>query len=161
MLGNIEWYLFPDFPMHIKMHVSIFEALKKLCIKNKLWGFPHGSVVKNSPGNAGDTVWSLILEGPTCLEATKPMCQNYWNCALELSVQFSPVPQSCPTLCDPMDCSTPGFPVHHRLPELAQTHVHRVRDAIQPSHLLSSPSPPAFKFSQHRGLSRALELCKY
>ena len=47
--------------------------------------------------------------------------------------------------CDPMDCSTPGFPVHHQLPELAQTHVHRVGDAIQPSHPLSSPSPPAFK----------------
>ena len=57
--------------------------------------------------------------------------------------------QSCPTLCDPMDCSTPGLPVHHQLPELAQTHVHRVGDAIQPSHPLSSPSPPAFSLSQH------------
>ena len=62
------------------------------------------------------------------------------------------VTQSCPTLCDPMDCSTPGSPVHHQLLELAQTHVHRVRDAIQPSHPLSSPSPPAFNLSQHRGL---------
>ena len=53
--------------------------------------------------------------------------------------QFSSVLQSCPTLCDPMDCSTPGFPVHHQLPELVQTHVHRVGDAIQPSHPLSSP----------------------
>ena len=58
----------------------------------------------------------------------------------------------CPILCDPMDCSTPGFPVHHRLPELAQTHVHRVTDAIQPSHPLLSPSPPAFNLSQHQGL---------
>ena len=58
-------------------------------------------------------------------------------------VQFSSVTQSCATLCDPMDCSTPGFPVHHQLPELAQTCVHRVGDAIQPSHPLSSPSPPA------------------
>ena len=57
-----------------------------------------------------------------------------------------------PTLCDPMDCSTPGFPVLHHLPELALTHVHRVRDAIQPSHPLSSPSPPAFNLSQHQGL---------
>ena len=56
--------------------------------------------------------------------------------------QFSSVTQSCPTLCDPMNCSTPGFPVHHQLPEFTQTHVHRVGDAIQPSHLLSSPSPP-------------------
>ena len=58
-------------------------------------------------------------------------------------IQLSSVTQSCLTLCDPMDCSTPGFPVHHQLPELAQTHVHRVGDDIQPSHPLSSPSPPA------------------
>ena len=55
-------------------------------------------------------------------------------------------------LCDPMDCSTPGFPVHHQLPELAQTHVHPVGDAIQPSHPLLSPSPPTFNMSQHQGL---------
>ena len=54
--------------------------------------------------------------------------------------------------CDPMDCSTPGFPVHHQLPELAQTHVHWVSDAIQSSHPLSSPSPPAFNLSQHQSL---------
>ena len=56
---------------------------------------------------------------------------------------FSSVTQSCPTLCDPMNCSTPGLPVHHQLPEFTQTHVHQVCDAIQPSHPLSSPSPPA------------------
>ena len=67
-------------------------------------------------------------------------------------VQFSSVIQSCPTLCDPMDCSTPGLPVHHQLPELAQTHVHWISDAIQPSHPLSSPSPPTFNLSQHQGL---------
>ena len=59
------------------------------------------------------------------------------------SVQFSSVAQSCPTLCDPMDCSMPGLPVHHQLLEFTQTHVHRVIDAIQPSHPLLSPSPPA------------------
>ena len=68
------------------------------------------------------------------------------------SVQFSSIDQSCLTLCDPMDCSMPSFPVHHKLPELAQTHVHQVSDAIQPSHPLSSPSPPAFNLSQHQGL---------
>ena len=62
------------------------------------------------------------------------------------------VAQLCPTLCDPMNCSMPGFPVLHHLPELAQTHVHWVGDAIQPSHLLSSPSPPASNLSQHQGL---------
>ena len=61
--------------------------------------------------------------------------------------------QSYLTLCDPMNCSTPGLPVHHQLPELTQTHVHRVGDAIQPSHPLLSPSPPAFNLSQHQGLS--------
>ena len=68
------------------------------------------------------------------------------------SVQFSSVAQSCPTLCDPMNCSTPGLPVHHQLPEFTQTHIHRVSDAIQPSHPLSSPSPPAPNPSQHQSL---------
>ena len=69
-----------------------------------------------------------------------------------LSVQFSSVVQSCSTLCDPMNRSTPGLPVHHQLPEFTQTHVHRVSDAIQPSHPLSSPSPPAPIPSQHQSL---------
>ena len=68
------------------------------------------------------------------------------------SVQFSSVAQSCPTICNPMNCSTPGLPVHHHFPEFTQTHVHRVRDAIQPSHPLSSPSPPASNPSQHQSL---------
>ena len=66
-------------------------------------------------------------------------------------IQFNSVTQLCPTLCDPTDCSTPGLPVHHQLPESTQTHVHRVGDAIQPSHPLSSPSPPALNLSQHQG----------
>ena len=68
------------------------------------------------------------------------------------SVHFSSVTQLYPTLCDPMNCSKPGLPVHHQLPEFTQTHVHRVGDAIQPSHPLSSPSPPAPNPSQHQGL---------
>ena len=71
---------------------------------------------------------------------------------LHSSVQFSSVAQSCPTLCDPMNRSRPGLPVHHHLPEFTQTHVHWVRDAIQPSHPLSSPSPPAPNPSQHQSL---------
>ena len=67
-------------------------------------------------------------------------------------VAFSSVAQSGPTLCNPMDCLTPGFPVHHQLLESTQTHVHCVGDAIQPSHPLSSLSPPTFKLSQHQGL---------
>ena len=72
-----------------------------------------------------------------------------WNVFM---YSFSSVTQPCPTLCNPMDCSMPGLPVHHQLPEFTQTHVHWISDAIQPSHPLSSPSPPAFNLSQHQGL---------
>ena len=80
------------------------------------------------------------------LPASKP-----WPC-FRSSAQFSSVTQSCPTLCNPMNGSTPGLPVHHQLLEFTQTHVRRVGDAIQPSHPLSSPSPPAPNPSQHQGL---------
>ena len=71
---------------------------------------------------------------------------------LFLPFQFSSVAQLCLTICDPVDCSTPGFPVHHQLLEPTQTHVHRVGDAIQPSHPLSSPSSLTFNLSQQQGL---------
>ena len=83
----------------------------------------------------------------------------------KVSVQFSSVTQSCPTLCDPMNRSTPGLAVHHQLPEFTQTHVHRVSDAIQPSHPLSSPSPSAPNPSQHQSLflwvNSSHEVAKY
>ena len=69
-----------------------------------------------------------------------------------IGVQFSLVAQSCPAFCDPMNRRTPGLPVHHQLPEFTQTHVHRVSDAIQPSHPLWSPSLPTFNLSQNQGL---------
>ena len=75
-----------------------------------------------------------------------------WIHRLFHASQFSSVGQSCLTLCNPMDCSTPGIPVHHQLPELTQTYVHQADDAIQPSHPLSSPSLPALNLSQHQGL---------
>ena len=74
------------------------------------------------------------------------------TCWTSLIIQFSSVAQSCLTFCDPMDCSTPGLPVHHQLLESTQTHVHWVGDAIQPSHPLLSPSLPALNLSQHQGL---------
>ena len=87
----------------------------------------------------------LFLHGVLLLE-------NIKQPPTPLSVyQFSLVAQLCPTLCDPMDCSTPGFPIHHHLLEPTQIHMHCVGDAIQPSHPLSFP-PPAFKLSQHQGL---------
>ena len=76
----------------------------------------------------------------------------HYQCTIATSVQFSSVAQSCLTLWDPMNRSTPGLPVHHQLPEFTQTHIRRVSDAIQPSHPLSSPSPPATNPSQHQGL---------
>ena len=74
------------------------------------------------------------------------------NALIQIWSQFSSVAQSYQILCDPTDCSTPGLPVHHQPPKFTQTHVHWVGDAIQPSHSLSSPSPPAFNLSQHEGL---------
>ena len=93
-----------------------------------------------------------IEPGPPTLGAQKLTLWTTREDPTQLSVQFSSVAQLCPTLCDPMDCSMPGFPVPHQLPGLTQTHVHRVDDAIQPSHPLSSRSPPAFSLSQHQGL---------
>src|SRR5574337_472184 len=74
------------------------------------------------------------------------------RCSASLIIQFSSVAQSYPTLCDPMNCSMPGLPVYHQLPEFTQTHVHTVGGAIQPSHPLLSPSPPAPNPSQHQSL---------
>ena len=81
-----------------------------------------------------------------------------WTLAFS-SVQFSSVALLCPTLCDPMNCSTLGLPIHHQLPESTQTHVHCVGDAIQPFHPLLSPSPPALNLSHHHGLFSESALC--
>ena len=80
----------------------------------------------------------------------QPSVSNWWNSLV--SDQIRSVAQSCPTLCDPMNRSTPGLPVHHQLPEFTETHIHWVSDAIQPSHPLSSPSPLAPSPSQHQSL---------
>ena len=85
-----------------------------------------------------------------------------WACFCRFSLasfQFSSVAQSCPTLCDPIECSTPGFPVHNQLPEPAQTHVHWVSDAIQPSHPLLSPSPQSFPESGSFPMSQLFAWC--
>ena len=89
------------------------------------------------------------------IEKAKEFQKNIYFCFIDYTkafncVHFSSVAQSCPTFCDPMNRSMPGLPVHHQLPEFTQAHVHRVSDAIQPSHPLSSPSPPAPNPSQHQ-----------
>ena len=104
--------------------------------------------------------WSFCLTNPTKnkmpgdylaqLNIRKKLRKT--NLKYVCTIQFSSVSQSCPTLYDPMNCSTPGLSVHHQLLEFTQTHVHQVGDAIQPSHPLPSPSPPALNLSQHRGL---------
>ena len=108
--------------------------------------------------------WSVFILGPItcCLDyhSIKILKSNWLTLPTFFffflkcfqSVQFSSVTQSCPTVCNPVDCSIPGLPVDHQLPEFTQTHVHWVSDAIQPSHPLSSPSPPGFNLSQHPGL---------
>ena len=93
--------------------------------------------------------WFLMS---TALAGGLFITRDTWEANNNSAVQFSSVTQSCLTLCDPMDSSMPGLPVHHQHLELTQTHVHRVSDASQPSHPLLFPSPPAFNLSQHHGL---------
>ena len=133
-------------------------------IQPTLWNLEIDSSLRLSDKNpALPTTWfwfwyspkqSIHPESPLRLLTYKSTWDN--KCAFKLLslwyFQFSSFAQSCPTLCDPMNRSTPGLPVHHQLPEFTQTHVHWVSDAIQPSHPLSSPSPPAPNSSQHQSL---------
>ena len=111
--------------------------------------------------NAGSTVWIsgqgtsspyTTWQGQKIKQGEEKAWLSWLPLGLNTTVQFSSVIQSCPTLCNPMDCSTPGLPVHHQLLEFTQTHAHWVGEAIRPSHPASSPSPPAFNPSQHQGL---------
>ena len=100
------------------------------------------------------TIGKLVINNQVetrCFEKKKIISVSY-NPPLFSSVQFSSVAQSCLTLYDPINCSMPELPIHHQLPEFNQTHVHQVGDAIQPSHPLSYPSPPAPSPSQHQSL---------
>ena len=120
----------------------IKHALACLCGKTCLDKKTEQKVKKNYQGKC--LHFELILLDTCCSWLGEP--------GAHLSFVIVAVAQSCMTLCDPMDCSTPGFPVLHQLPELAQTHVHWIDEAIQLSHPLSSTSPPAFNFSQHQSL---------
>ena len=128
-------------------------------------GLPHGRQIvlptepPGKPKNTGVGSLSLLQGIFPNQESNQGLPHWRWILyQLSLSIlrlwyhQFSSVTQSCPTLCDPMNRSTPGLPVHHHHPEFTQTHVHRVRDAIQPSHPQSSPSPPAPNPSKHQSL---------
>ena len=119
-------------------------------------GYPHqhswtsvvAQMVNNSTALQETWVRSLGWEDP--LE--KGTATHTSILAWRISIRISSVAQSCPTLCNPMECSMPGLPVHHQFPEFTQTHVHWVGDDIQPPHPLPSPSPPVFNLSQHQGL---------
>ena len=126
--------------------------------KPPLKAFPHLAALIKMCLCFYDTVsWQHTCSVVLSLSCAQ-LCATQWTVACQESfssntlIQFSLATQSYPTVCNPMDCSTPGFPVHYQLPELTQTRVHCVGDAIQPSHPLSSPSPPALNLSQHQGL---------
>ena len=121
--------------LFLKTHFLLFSC-KELQTFN-LSKMPHPLLGGNLPFRAVDT--AFIQKG-------------------SISVQFSSVTQSCLTIWDPMNCSTPGLPVHHQFPDFTQTHVYRVGGAIQPSHPLSSPSPPAPNPSQHQSLFQLSQL---
>ena len=133
---RINWW-----PCLVNSKEISVDFLKSILMKAKL------PVANCYPWTSLINMFFVVSSSSTCLLSILLKYENE-----RLKLQFSSVAQSCPTLCDPMDCSRPGFPVLHQLPELTQTHVHWVSDAIQPSHPLSSPSPPAFNLSQHQGL---------
>ena len=113
-------------------------------------------IYKNS-SIPSESIWQYnILSKITTLILIVLICKILKRAS---SVQFSSVIQSCPTLCNPMNCSMPGLSVHHQLPESTQTHVHWGGDAIQPCHPLSSPSPPALNLSQHQGIFKWVSFC--
>ena len=138
------------------MHVCMLSCVRPECFVHEIfqarileWITISSSRVSSQPRDQTHITflscscrWILTTE-----PFGKPTILYTWN-QYDILNQFSSIAQSCPTLWDPMDCSTPGLPVHHQLPEFTQTHVHWVSDAIQ----LSSPSPPAFSLFQHQGL---------
>ena len=132
-----------------------------MCVKQIKWGATNLWDLSLRHASPANILWDTLPPSGhkgNCqdLEAQSQQCLGVlgsptaWQAAKSSLVQFSP--QSSLTLCDPMDCSTPGLPTHHQLLEFTQTDVHRVGDAIQPSHPLSSPSPPAPNPSHYQGL---------
>ena len=121
---------------------------------------PGSSVHGNSQGKNTGVASHSLLQGIFLTQELNLGLPHCRQILYHLSHQFSSVTQSCPTLCDPINCSTPGLHVHHQLPEFTQIHVYWVSDAIQPSHPLSSPSPPTFNLSQHQGLFLWVSSCQ-
>ena len=157
-IANIHWIIKKARYFQKNIYFCFIDYAKAFdCVdQNKLWkilkemGIPDPLTCLLRNLYAGQEATVRTGHGTTDLfQIGKGVCQG---CMLFSSSQFSSVAQSCPTVCNPMNQSTPRLPVHHQLPEFSQTHVHRVDDAIQPSHPLSSPSPPAPNPSQHQSL---------
>ena len=146
-LFKIQWYVpvNPRLPIYSRSHLFPWVTVSLLSKSMSLFLFCLSSFA-----SLFLTYW-LLHYGCLSLTSLSMIISRSIHVAAN-GIQFSSVAQSCLTLCDPMDDSAPGFLVHHQLPQLAQTHVHQVNDAIQPSHPLSSPFLPAFNLSQHQGL---------
>ena len=142
-INNIYWKLC----LNIDCWSPRFQLIRDLCLIKK------GGFSRIERGTCNPMFISASFKtARTWKQSRCPLADERIRKLWYISVQFSSVAQSCLTLCDPMNLSTSGLPVHHHLPEFTQTHVHQVSDAIQPSHPLSSPSPPAPNPSQHQSL---------
>ena len=131
----------------LPIHSRKCNGLTNVDINSKVWVCLWGPRGQDKAPLPWDTVFILSMT-----RLVVPIRKQLWVITVNTSDQIKSVAQSHPTLCGPMNRSTPGLPVHHQLPEFTQTHVYRVSDAIQPSHPLSSPSPPAPNPSQHQSL---------
>ena len=129
----IELALVPVFYFYLEKEMQHYTRFKNGKGEKKIFLLKYMSIYLKSKIAWKNEIFAVFL----------------WDVIHVIRISISSVAQSCLTLCDPMDCSTSGFPVRHQLPELAQAHVHLVGDVIQPSQPLLSPSPPAFSLSQH------------
>ena len=148
--------LYVELRYHQILNLSGFLSVNH----NASWFSPTTSLSVSFPGSS-----KTVIIFSSVFQLLNSYCGLVSRSSCPCEIQFSSVAQLCPTLCDPMNRSMPGLPVHHQLPESTQTHVHRVGDAIQPSQPLSSPSPPALNLSQHQGLfkwvSSSQQVAKY
>ena len=133
---SFKYLLFLNLAIHIYFHLGFLNTNKPQCLIHAQKGY-LAHVIQSERNSASFPVKSLDV---------------HISIFSSFLFQFSSIAQSCPAPCDPMDCSMPGFPVPHQVPELVQTYHHWVGDAIQPNHPLSSPSPPVPNPSQNQGL---------
>ena len=136
-------------PSRIPRNLGEQRSLLAVWCRMPLWG--HDCPLPALAALAGLSLAGYGLAHSQLALLSPLFHEHAWRC-----LQFSSVAQSCPTICDPMNCSLPGLPVHHKLLEFTQTHAHPVSDATQPSHPLSSPSPPASSFPNQETLTNQL-----